>query len=86
MPKAARRASNVALHTLGYATAWARVEADRHFPSDVLAGVALGNFVAEFMRGILFEGKPEIDSGLQKQVQVQMLPGGAVLHFSAPLR
>lgn len=84
IPKGARRASNVALHTLGYATAWARVEAARHFPSDVLAGVALGNFVAEFMRGILFEGKPADTGGVQTQVQV--LPGGAVLQFSAPLR
>jgi len=86
LPKGARRASNVALHTLDYATAWARVEANRHFPSDVLAGVALGNFVAEFMRGILFEANPERAAHLQNQVQVQMLPGGAVLHFSAPLR
>jgi len=85
MPKGARRASNVALHTLGYATAWARVEANKHFPSDVLAGVALGNFVAEFMRGIVFEGRPEVGSGVHRQVHLQVLPGGAVLQFSAPL-
>jgi len=82
VPNGARVASNVALHSLDYATAWARVEANRHFPSDVLAGIALGNFVAEFMRGILFAGKPEVVAGLQLQV----LPGGAVMQFSAPLR
>ena len=31
---------------LGAATAWARVEAGAHFPTDVLAGAALGNFTA----------------------------------------
>lgn len=86
LPKGARRASKVALHTLDYATAWARVEANRHFPSDVLAGVAIGNFVAEFMRGIFFEVKPEAAAHLQNQVQVQVLPGGAVLYLSVPLR
>jgi membrane-associated phospholipid phosphatase len=30
-------------------TAWARVEAGRHFPTDVLAGAALGNFVTTFV-------------------------------------
>ena len=81
LPKSARVASNIALHSLGYATAWARVEANRHFPSDVLAGVALGNFVSEFMRGILFARRPEHAAALQLQV----LPDGAVLQFSASL-
>lgn len=31
------------------ATAWGRVEAGRHHPSDVLAGAALGNFIASFV-------------------------------------
>jgi membrane-associated phospholipid phosphatase len=29
-------------------TAWARVEAGRHYPSDVLLGIALGNFMGAF--------------------------------------
>lgn len=29
-------------------TGWARVEAGVHYPSDVLAGAALGNFIAKF--------------------------------------
>ena len=37
------------LTTLAVGTAWARVEAQKHFPSDVLAGAALGNFIATFM-------------------------------------
>jgi len=31
------------------ATAWSRVEAGRHYPSDVLAGACLGNFVTTFI-------------------------------------
>jgi len=31
------------------ATAWARIEAKRHYPTDVLVGAALGNFVGAFM-------------------------------------
>jgi len=30
-------------------TAWARVEGGVHYPSDVLAGMALGHFVAAFI-------------------------------------
>jgi len=32
------------------ATGWARVEAGRHYPVDVLAGAALGNFTARFFQ------------------------------------
>jgi membrane-associated phospholipid phosphatase len=40
------KAANI---TLAGATAWARVEADKHFPTDVLAGAALGNLVTTFI-------------------------------------
>ena len=33
------------MDTLAGATAWARVEGGVHYPSDVLAGAALGHFV-----------------------------------------
>jgi membrane-associated phospholipid phosphatase len=38
---------------LAAATAWARVEAGVHFPSDVLAGAALGNFIGRLIQGAL---------------------------------
>lgn len=41
---------NIGVYTLAYGTAWARVEAEQHYPSDVLAGAALGNFLAVFFR------------------------------------
>ena len=81
LPKGVQIGSSVALHSLGYATAWARVEANRHFPSDVLVGLALGNFLGKFMQALFFESKSEPGAGLE----VQVLPGGAVLHFSARL-
>ncbi len=39
-------AIQVGLFTLASASAWARVEAARHYPSDVLVGAAIGNFFA----------------------------------------
>ena len=44
-------ASRFGLGTLTAATAWARVEADQHYPSDVLAGIALGHFFGAFITG-----------------------------------
>ena len=41
-------------------TAWARVEAERHYPSDVLAGMAIGHFFGAFITdaflGLDYEG------------------------------
>lgn len=35
------------------ATAWGRVEAERHYPSDVLVGAAVGNFITSFIHDAL---------------------------------
>jgi membrane-associated phospholipid phosphatase len=48
LPPAARVGSDVGLAGLALATGWARVEAGKHHPADVLAGMALGNFLAVF--------------------------------------
>jgi membrane-associated phospholipid phosphatase len=40
---------------LAAGTAWARVEAGVHFPSDVLAGAALGNFIGRLIQGALLD-------------------------------
>jgi membrane-associated phospholipid phosphatase len=50
MAPAARRTLDVGLAGLSIGTAWARVEAGWHYPSDVLAGMALGNYLASFFR------------------------------------
>lgn len=43
-----KRVWRTGLATLALGTAWSRVEADKHFPSDVLAGLALGHFLGVF--------------------------------------
>lgn len=49
-PDAARHT----LHAMSIGTSWARVEGHKHYPGDVLAGAALGNFMGEFfVRGFL---------------------------------
>ncbi len=45
---AATKASQLGLGALTAATAWSRVEAHQHYPSDVLAGMALGHFLGAF--------------------------------------
>jgi len=49
LPKSAELAVRGGFLVLATGTAWARVEAKRHYPSDVLAGAAIGNFVARFI-------------------------------------
>ncbi|WP_119300887.1 phosphatase PAP2 family protein [Dongia deserti] len=48
MSQGARIAANTGLASLALTTGWARVEAGEHHPADVLAGAALGNFLAVF--------------------------------------
>jgi membrane-associated phospholipid phosphatase len=56
-----------ALIAMPYATGWARVEGGAHFPSDIMAGVALGNFFGLFVNDLL-------DSRGQSQLAVSMIP------------
>jgi len=44
-----RNSLDAASIALAAGTAWARLEAGVHYPSDVLAGAALGNFMAAFI-------------------------------------
>lgn len=52
---AARRRITYGLDALTIATAWARVEAGAHYPSDTLFSIALGNFSANFFRNAFVE-------------------------------
>lgn len=49
MPRWAKVTSKVGLTALPLATGWARVEAAVHYPSDILAGMALGHFFGMFI-------------------------------------
>ena len=50
-------AIRVGLYTFASASAWARIEAAKHFPSDVLAGAAIGNFFAGTANAFLGAGE-----------------------------
>jgi membrane-associated phospholipid phosphatase len=49
MPDQRRVLIKTGYYSLAAGTAWARVEAEKHYPSDVLVSFALGNFMASFM-------------------------------------
>lgn len=73
--------ANVGLAGLTTATGWARVEAGSHYPSDVLAGAALGNFVAVFTTKAFLEptagdgmklGVAPVDDGMMMQLDMSL--------------
>jgi len=45
----AENSLKIGLNTMTLATAWARIEGNSHYPTDVLFGVALGNFLGAFI-------------------------------------
>ncbi len=59
MPDRARLAGKVGLALLTLGTAWSRVEAREHYPSDVLAGMALGNFIGIFINDAFIGADPK---------------------------
>ena len=50
LSRGSRRALGRIFAGFAAASSWARVEAQKHFPSDVLAGTALGHFLGAFFR------------------------------------
>jgi membrane-associated phospholipid phosphatase len=76
-----REALDAGLHALSFATAWARVEGGWHYPSDTLAGMALGNFCGVFFTQA-FMGRD--DSRLR--IAFSPLPGGGQLTFAVTLQ
>ena len=65
---------------LASGSAWARVEGGKHFPSDVLAGAALGHFLSAFIHDA-FIGMPKAD---RIQLVIMPSPGGAMAYLHVP--
>lgn len=59
-----RRAWDATFLTMAAGTGWARIEAGQHYPSDVLAGAAIGNFLAVFIYDAFF--------GLQASTNIEI--------------
>jgi membrane-associated phospholipid phosphatase len=49
LARSAEIASDSGLVLITAGTAWARVEAKRHYPADILAGMAIGHFISAFV-------------------------------------
>jgi hypothetical protein len=59
MSKTTRRVLNFGLDALTYGTAWARVEAGFHYPSDTLVGISIGNFNGAFFNDAFLGLEPQ---------------------------
>lgn len=80
MDSGVREALDAGLRGLGFATAWARVEGGWHYPSDTLAGMAIGNFCGMFFTDAF------MGLGAHERVAFAPLPGGGQLDFAMTLR
>jgi hypothetical protein len=78
LPPWAKQSLPVGNLVLASAVAWARVEGERHFPSDVLAGAALGHFLSAFIHDAVL-GLPDTF-----RVGVALFPEqhGGMVHLS----
>lgn len=78
MPEQARLPLQIGNNVLATGVSWARVEEGAHYPSDVLAGAALGHFISAFFYDA-FMGIPE-----RKRWGLNISPGkgGAMIGVS----
>ena len=85
-PSGYRFAWEAGTYAIAAGTAWARVEAKKHYLSDVLAGWVLGHFVSQFMcEAFIGTG---VDSIIKTvDLQLNPVPGHVSLGvgFSVPL-
>ena len=80
MPDTTRRVLDVGLVTLTVGTSWARIEAGKHYPSDTLFGMALGNFLAAFINDAFLGSQDQED---RRGVMIEAVPGGLGIRFYA---
>ncbi|MHB9155528.1 MAG: phosphatase PAP2 family protein [Endomicrobiales bacterium] len=75
---AGRTVMRAGVYSLSAMTAWARVEAKKHYVSDVLAGAAFGHFIGAFTHRLLAEG-----DGAWPQVSVNSRGDGVTVRFTS---
>ena len=75
-----RKVLRISAKTLAAGTAWARVEAGKHYPTDVLAGAAIGHFLT----AVIHDSFMGLDEAVQVDVQLDRREGG-MLSLSWPL-
>ncbi len=61
MPEKLKLPTRVVLAGAAFANGWARIESGQHFPSDVLAGAALGNFLTSFVQDAFLGLPPTLE-------------------------
>lgn len=77
LDRGVRTALMVGAGTITAGTAWARVEAGAHYPSDVLVGVAIGNFMGAFFTEAFLGLEPDARFALS----AEPTRGGALLRW-----
>jgi membrane-associated phospholipid phosphatase len=75
----------VALNTMTLATGWARVEGNRHYPTDILFGTALGNFIGTFINDS-FLGRYSNNIKFSTSLSVKIRPNPCHLPTGIPPR
>lgn len=67
LPEYGKAGLKVGIGTLAAGTAWARVEANVHYPADVLAGLSLGHFLGSFFNEVFFPKEQNTKMGIGVQ-------------------
>lgn len=75
-----RTAIRIGLAVLTAGTGWARLEAHKHFTSDVLVGMAIGHFLGAFINDVFLGLRHSQDGG----VNIQMSRKGVMLNVRWP--
>ncbi len=73
LPDGGRLSLKILFTTLAAGTAWARVEGERHFPSDVLAGAAVGNFMSLFLHDAFLGRKEKVSATVRTDAEERSL-------------
>jgi membrane-associated phospholipid phosphatase len=82
MPGWTRRSLQAGLYGVAAATGWARVEAGVHYPTDVLVGYAIGQFIARFGYHAFLYARPGVADANAVSLEYTPLSHGAALTVS----